>query len=243
MSIETTRATTATTTAPGTGTGQAAGRLPDLTILSQPDSPAAEAYRTLRTNIKFATSDGSDQPARCILLADTGVGADRPTIAANLAVALAQAGAATLLIDADLRHPGQHTLFGAANEAGASTFLRGQDSTLPLLATAVPNLSLLPAGPPPPNPAELLAADRFRLLVALAREAAAYTIIDAAPVTAVADALAIAAAADGVLLIVRAGRTRRPAAQRAKEQLLRVGANLLGVILTDAKLERERYRY
>jgi capsular exopolysaccharide synthesis family protein len=244
VSIETTRATTTTTNTPGNGTGQAAGRLPDLTILSQPDSPAAEAYRTLRTNIKFATpAGGSDQPARSILLADTGVGADRPAIAANLAIALAQAGDSTLLIDADLRHPGQHTLFGAANDAGASTFLRGQEGTLPLLATAVPNLSLLTAGPPPPNPAELLAADRFRLLLALAREAAAYTIIDAPPVTAVADALAIAAAADGVLLIVRAGRTRRPAAQRAKEQLLRVGANLLGVILADAKLDRGVYRY
>ena len=89
----------------------------------------------------------------------------------------------------------------------------------------------------------MLAADRFRVLLALARDAAAFVIVDAPPVTAVADALAVAAAVDGVLLIVRAGRTRRAAAQRAKEQLLRVGANLLGVVLTDARVGRGEYRY
>jgi non-specific protein-tyrosine kinase len=224
----------------GSANATTAGRAPDLAVLNAPESPEAEAFRALRANIKFA---GGEIPPRAILLADAGAGAERPVIAANLAAALAQAGDPTLLIDADLRQPSLHRLFGLGNDEGISTFLRDGRGTLPLVPTAVPNLTLLTAGPTPPGPAELLASDRFRLLLALAREAAAFVIIDAPPVTAVADALAIAAAADGTLLIVRAGKTRRPAAQRAKEQLLRVGANLLGVVLTGAKAGREEYKY
>ena len=221
-----------------TNSATGSGRLPDLAIFGE--GPAAEAYRSLRANIKFA---GGDARARVVLLADSGVGEGRPAVAANLAVALAQAGDTTLLLDADLRRPAQHAIFGAANDRGVSTFLRGAEGTLPTLPTAVLNLILLPAGPTPPGPAELLASDRFRLLLALARESATFVIVDAPPVSAVADALGIAAAADGTLLLVRAGQTRRAAAQRAKEQLLRVGATLLGVVLTDAKPERGAYRY
>jgi capsular exopolysaccharide synthesis family protein len=239
VSIETTPAV-ATPTAPST-----AGRRPDLAVLTRPDSPEAEAFRALRASVKFSHT-GGDQPARSILLADAGAGAERPAVAANLAAALALAGDATLLIDADLRRPTLHALFDLPNDDGVATYLRGapgRDGALPVQATAVPNLLLLPAGPPPPDPAELLASDRFRILLALAREAAAFVIVDAPPVTAVADALSVAAAVDGVLLIVRSGRTRRTAAQRAKEQLLRVGANLLGVVLTHAPAAPGEYRY
>ena len=213
---------------------------PALAMLSQPTSPAAEAFRALRANLKFA---GGDRPPRVILLADTGTGEGRASVVANLAVALAQAGDPTLLIDADLRQPRQHAIFGVQNVAGVSTFLRGEGDALPLMATAVPDLSLLPAGPAPSNPAELLAAARCVTMLARAREAATFVIIDAPPISAVADALALAAAVDGVLLIVRAGKTRRPTAQRVKEQLERVGANLLGAVLTDAKVERGAYKY
>lgn len=229
-----------TTSQPGRVVPDGVGRRPDLAVLEQPDSPAAEAFRALRANVKFASPE---RPARSILLADAAINPERPTIAANLAAALAAAGDTTLLIDADLRRPSQHAIFGVANDQGVATFLRERAATLPVVATAVPGLALLPAGPTPPDPAELLASDRFRILLALARETAEYVIVDAPPVTAVADALAVAAAVDGVLLIVRAGRTRRAAAQHAKEQLLRVGANLLGVVLTDAKLGRGAYRY
>ncbi len=211
-----------------------------LATLSAPDSPTAEAFRALRANIKFAGGEGSP---RVILLADTGSGAARPTTAANLAIALAQAGDPTILIDADLRQPGLHRLLGVPGDAGVSTFLRETGEEPPLVPTSVPGLRLLPAGTVPPNPAELLASDRFRALLAWAREAATFVIIDAPPVTAVSDALAIAAIADGTLLVVRAGHTRRPAAQRAKEGLERVGATILGVVLTDTKAERGEYKY
>lgn len=217
-----------------------AGRQPDLAMLSQPTSPVAEAFRALRANLKFA---GGDKPPRAILLADTGTGEGRALVAANLAVALAQAGDPTLLIDADLRQSRQHELFGVANASGLSTFLRDDSNALPTVATAVPNLSLLPAGPTPSNPAELLASARGPFLLARAREAATFIIFDAPPISAVADALALATIADGVLLVVRAGKTRRPAAQRVKDQLERVGATILGVVLTDAPTERGSYKY
>jgi capsular exopolysaccharide synthesis family protein len=177
------------------------------------------------------------------LLADTGTGEGRALVAANLAVALAQAGDTTLLIDADLRQSRQHELFGVSNASGVSTFLRGEGESLPIVATAVPNLSLLPAGPTPPNPAELLAGARSPIMLARAREAATFVILDAPPLSAIADALALGTIADGVLLVIRAGKTRRPAAQRVKDQLERVGANILGVILTDAPTERGTYKY
>lgn len=227
-------------TAPATN--DPTGRLPDLAVLARPDSPEAEAIRALRANVKFADGEGM-LPARSILLADTGMGQDRPALAANLAAALALAGDATLLVDADLRHPAQHTLFGLPNDEGVATFLRGRETALPARPTAVSGLTLLTAGPTPPDPAELLASDRFRALLSLARETAEFVIVDAPPITAVADALGIATAVDGVLLVIRAGRTRRPAAQRAKEQLTRVGATLLGVVLADAPVQRGEYRY
>jgi capsular exopolysaccharide synthesis family protein len=200
----------------------------------------AEAFRALHANLQFASGHN---PPRAILLADTGTGEGRALVAANLAVALAQAGDATLLIDADLRQGRQHEHFGVSNAAGVSTYLRGEGEALPIAATAVPNLSLLPAGPTPPNPAELLAAAGGPRLLARAREAATFVIRDAPPVSAVADALALATIADGVLLVVRAGKTRRPAAQRVKDQLTRVGATILGVVLTDAPTDRSTYKY
>ncbi len=219
----------------------AASHPSDLAVLTAPTSAEAEAFRTLRANIKFA---GDGTPPQVILLADTGAGATRPAVAANLAAALALAGDDTLLIDADLRHPSLHQLFNVSNERGLATTLSDPAAVpLPASATAVEHLQLLPAGPTLSNPAELLASDRFRALLALAREQATFIVIDAPPITAVADALTIAPSADATLLIVRAGHTRRPAAQRAKEQLERVGAHLLGVVLTDAKVSSSEYRY
>ena len=218
------------------------GRLPDLDDSQPPDSAAAEAYRTLRTNIKFATpAGGSDQPARSILLADTGAGADRPAIAANLASGLAQAGDSTLLIDADLRQPRLQRLFGTANEPGCDLPARARGRV-----TAPGDRG---AEPEPPDgraaaaeSRRIAGRDSFRLL--LARRAKP----PPTPSLTRRQSPRRRRARDRRRRRRHAadragGRTRRPAAQRAKEQLLRVGANLLGVILTDAKLDRGVYRY
>jgi len=215
-------------------------------MLADPQSPAAEAYRTLRVNIQFASPD---KPLRTILATSTSPEDGKSTTLANLGIALAETGASTLLIDADLRRPHLHRLFGLPNEAGlTSLVLAGATGVptpadLPIQATRVPNLGLLSSGPVPPNPAELLASRRMADLLALLAEQATYVLIDTPPVIAVADAAVLAPRVDGVLLVVRAGKTRRDLAAKARRMLDQVKANILGVVLTDATLEGQAYDY
>lgn len=216
-------------------------------MLTDPRSPAAEAYRALRVNIQFASPD---KPLRTILATSTSPEDGKSTTLANLAIALAEAGAATLLVDCDLRRPSLHTLFGVANEQGlTSLILAGAAgvaptlAALPIVPTAVENLHLLPSGPIPPNPAEVLASRRMSDLLVLLAERATYVLIDSPPVIAVADAAVLAPRVDGVLLVVRAGKTRRDLAVKARKMLEQVQARLLGVVLTDATLDSAAYDY
>jgi len=211
-------------------------------MVNEPRSPAAEAYRTLRVNIQFASPD---KPLKTILATSTSPEEGKSTTIANLAIALAETGAPTLLVDCDLRRPSLHTLFGLPNEAGlTSLMLAGTDlaaGSLPLQATGVENLRLLTSGPLPPNPAELLASRRMSELLVLLAEQATYVLIDTPPIIAVADAAVPAARVDGVLLVVRAGKTRRDLALKARKMLDHVKANVVGVIITDARLEGSAY--
>ncbi len=214
-------------------------------LVSDPRSAAAEAYRTLRVNIQFASPD---HPLRTILATSAGPDDGKSTTLANLAIALAETGAPTLLVDCDLRRPSLHTLFGLPNESGlTSLMLAGTampDATgLPLQTTAVPNLRLLPSGPLPPNPAELLASRRMADLLTLLAAQATYVLFDTPPILAVADAAVLAPRVDGVLLVVRAGKTRRDLAVKARKMLEQVKANLVGAVLTDATLEGSAYAY
>ena len=217
----------------------------DLVLVSDPRSAAAEAYRTLRVNIQFASPD---HPLRTILATSAGPDDGKSTTLANLAIALAETGAPTLLVDCDLRRPSLHTLFGLPNEAGLTSLMLAGTAMpdaagLPLQATAVPNLRLLPSGPLPPNPAELLASRRMADLLLLLAEQATYVLFDTPPILAVADAAVLAPRVDGVLLVVRAGKTRRDLAVKARKMLEQVKANLVGAVLTDATLEGLAYAY
>ena len=217
----------------------------DLVLVSDPRSAAAEAYRTLRVNIQFASPD---HPLRTILATSAGPDDGKSTTLANLAIALAETGAPTLLVDCDLRRPSLHTLFGLPNEAGLTSLMLAGTAMpdaagLPLQATVVPNLRLLPSGPLPPNPAELLASRRMADLLLLLAEQATYVLFDTPPILAVADAAVLAPRVDGVLLVVRAGKTRRDLAVKARKMLDQVKANLVGAVLTDATLEGAAYAY
>lgn len=217
----------------------------DLVLVSDPRSAAAEAYRTLRVNIQFASPD---HPLRTILATSAGPDDGKSTTLANLAIALAETGAPTLLVDCDLRRPSLHTLFGLPNEAGLTSLMLAGTAMpdaagLPLQATVVPNLRLLPSGPLPPNPAELLASRRMADLLTLLAEQATYVLFDTPPILAVADAAVLAPRVDGVLLVVRAGKTRRDLAVKARKMLEQVKANLVGAVLTDATLEGSAYAY
>lgn len=213
-----------------------------LVTLSAPRSPIAEAYRLLRTNFQFAAVD---RPLRRIVITSPGPGDGKSTTAANLAVVFAQGGKNVILVDADLRRPQQHRIFQRTASYGLSTAL--VDAATPLTSflqpTDVPGLRLLTSGPIPPNPAELLGSQRMAQLMQVLNQEADMVIVDSPPVLSVADAAILANAADGVVLVADAGRTRREMARRAKESLERAGANLLGMVLNRMTRQTSGYYY
>jgi non-specific protein-tyrosine kinase len=218
---------------------------PALVASSDPRSAAAEAYRALRTNIQFASPD---KPLKTLLATSTSPEDGKSTTLANLAITLAETGARTLLVDCDLRRPAQHALFGLPNEVGLTSLMLGTPGTLApdrlgVQATPVSNLGVLTSGPVPPNPAELLASRRMAEILSTLAGLADYVLFDTPPVIAVTDAAILAPHVDGVLLIVRAGKTKRDLAVKAKQILAQVNAPLLGVVLNDATLDAKAYGY
>ena len=213
---------------------------PDLVTLSNPRSAAAEAYRTLRTNIQLSSIDS---PIRALLVTSASADEGKSTTLANLAVAFAQAGQRVVLVDSDLRRPSLHTIFGAANERGLTSMLLEDDAAAPLVATSVEGLRLLPSGPIPPNPSELLGSKRIENAIERLKADADLLLFDAPPALAVSDAAVLSRRVDAVMLIVSAGRTKRDHATRARQVLERAGARLLGVVLTNASIEEAVYSY
>jgi capsular exopolysaccharide synthesis family protein len=201
-----------------------------LAAILYPRSPAAEAYRTLRTNIEFASVDA---PARMILVTSAIPGEGKTTTAANLAAVFAQAGHTTLLVDADLRKPGAHKIFDLPNAQGLTNLLRTDDVTVRDLAqpTEQEHLSVLTTGPLPPNPAELLRSARMHTVLERLAASAEFVIVDSPPLQAVTDAAILSSLVDGTVLVVDAGRTRSGAVRNGRETLAKVGARVLGVTL------------
>jgi capsular exopolysaccharide synthesis family protein len=199
-----------------------------LISVADPRSPAAEAYRVLRTNLGLGEPGAA---TRMLAVAAPGPGEGASEVAANLAVVTAQAGRRVVLVDADLRRPTQHALFGVSAETGLSVALRDDPAAPapPLTASGVAGLQLLVAGPVPPDPAECLGGPRLRALLALLREQADVVILDLPPVTAVTDAAVVAPHTDGLLLVLAAGRSRRDETRRARGLMDQVGARVLGV--------------
>jgi tyrosine-protein kinase len=202
-----------------------------LAMIVYPRSSVAEAFRALRASVDFIGT--SVAPIRTLMVASASAGEGKTTVAANLAIASAQAGTRTILVDADLRQPGIHAMFGLGNGAGLSTVLRpDRNEPDPFLQTTdEPNLMVLTSGPIPASPADLLGSPRIVQLTARFLERADLVIFDSPPIRAVADAAMLARMVDGVLLVVSTGETRRGAARIAAETLARVGANVLGVVM------------
>ena len=208
---------------------------PDLITLTDPRSPAAEAYRTLRTNLTFAALD---KPIETLVVTSAAPDEGKSTVLANLAVTMAQGERRVILLDADLRRPGLHEIFGSANERGLTTMIV-EETALddpPLIDVGVENLWLVPSGPLPPNPADILGSRRMEEAIAALKARADVVLIDAPPVVAVTDAVVLGTKVDGVLLVVCAGRTRREHAQRARELLERVHVRIVGAVLNNAPL-------
>ncbi len=219
-----------------------------LVAYAEPKSAAAEAYRTLRTNITFASPD---KPVHVIMATSTSPDDGKSTTIANLAITFAASGASTVLVDGDLRRPHLHTIFGLPNEQGLTTVVvdmaraatGGATPTIPLQNTQVANLQVLTSGPVPPNPAEILSSQRMTELLEMLRGKADYVLIDTPPIIAVTDAAVLASRVDGVLLVVNAGKTKRELAIKARDMLKQVNANVIGVVLNNAQVDKSAYAY
>lgn len=212
-----------------------------LATLLYPRSSVAEGYRTLRANIEFSSVDA---PIQTLLVSSAMPGEGKTVTAANLAVAFAQAGRRVLLIDADLRKPGVHLLFGLPNFHGLTTLLRRSESTIETVAqrTEQDNLRVVTTGPLPPNPAELLGSQRMRAVLNLLQGQFDLLVFDSPPLQAVADASILSSFVDGTILVIDATKSRRRPVRHARETLERAGAHLLGAVLNRVSAKaREGY--
>ncbi|HEX5475286.1 MAG TPA: polysaccharide biosynthesis tyrosine autokinase [Vicinamibacterales bacterium] len=201
----------------------------------------AEAFRGVRTNVLFSSAE---EGSRSIVVTSTGPGEGKTTVAVNLAVGFAQAGQRVLLIDADMRRPRVHDVFGQSQEPGLSNLMVGNaKASESVRKCTVPNLWVLTAGRIPPNPAELLGSVRFRDFLGSLKEHFDWVIIDSPPVMAVTDATIAANSASGVVFVVGAEMTSRHAAKTAIEQLAHGRVHFVGAVLNRVELEKNAYYY
>ena len=206
-----------------------------------PKSPISEQYRTIRTNIQFA---GVDREIRTIMVTSSNPGVGKSTTAANLAVVFSQQGKRTLLVDADMRKPTVHYTFNLNNTIGLTNVLtRKMELMEAVNITDDKNLFVLPSGPIPPNPAELLGSKRMKDTMEDIQKEFDIVIMDTPPVLAVTDAQIIANYCDGTVLVVSSGNTEIDNAQKAKEVLSNTSTKLLGAVLNQKKVNKENQYY
>jgi polysaccharide biosynthesis transport protein len=216
----------------------------ELVAQHLPKSQMSEAFRALRTALLLSRPD---HPPQVILVTSALPREGKTTVAANLAVTLAQLGDKTVLVDADLRKPGVGRLLnlGSSKYAGLSSYLAGA-STLDLVSvphSSVPNLTAIPTGPLPPNPADLLSSHKLSEIIAELRTKYKFVVIDSPPIMAATDAVILSVQADGVLLVVRSGETSKVAFTRARDLLMSVKCHLLGVVLNAVNASAPDYYY
>lgn len=207
--------------------------------LTQPRSIVSESFRSLRTNLEFSSVD---QPMKIVLVTSLNPSEGKTTIASNLAVVVSSSGKRTLLLDADMRHPSVHRFFNVPNRVGLSDLLRGklelEDVTTSV--PAVPSLTIISSGSLPPNPAELLASNKMNQILADLKLRYDIIIIDSSPMV-VSDPQILANRVDGVLYVVRPGKTRGHRAAASIQQLRRVNARLIGVVFNQIKTKQDAY--
>ncbi len=213
----------------------------DLAVFKDPSSLAAEACRSIRTNMLFIAAQ---KEFSLFSVTSPGPQDGKTTVAINLAVTMAQAGGKILLIDTDMRRPRIHRSFGLKSDKGISSVIAGDTPLKDAISKSeVPSLDVLPCGPMPPNPAELLHTERFRQILAECRSSYDRVILDSPPIGPVTDPAIIGGVTDGVVLVLRAGHTTREATQFARRQLGDAGARILGLVINQTDRKGGRYGY
>ena len=212
----------------------------DLTVVHSPKSTSSESFRGIRTALLFS----STAPPRVILVSSAGAGEGKTLCAANLAAAMAQNGDRVALLDCDMRRPRVHRVFELSREKGMSDIMVGTNKAEEvILPSRVENLNVIPSGPISPAPSEILGSTHMVSLIEELREKYDRVIIDSPPITAVTDSLILAKYADGLMLVIRAGKTPRQVVRNALTQLREINANILGAIINGVKVERYGYYY
>lgn len=213
-----------------------------LLTIAEPRSNFSECFRVLRTNLQFSAFD---RPLQTLLVTSPQPTEGKSTAAANLGVVFAQAGRRVVVVDTDLRRPILHKIFDLPNDWGLTgalfgEYLQPKDALFP---TAVDNLYVVPSGPLPPNPSEILGSQRMETFINDLKQRADVIIFDTPPLLTVADSTVLATKVDGVVIIADSGSTRREALQKAAESLRQVGAHILGTILNRVDTRAEGYYY
>jgi capsular exopolysaccharide synthesis family protein len=216
--------------------------MPNLITLTNSRAPAAEAYRALRTNLMFYSLD---TPISTLVITSPVPDESKSNVAANLAVTLAQGGHQTILVDCDMRKPVQHELWGLKNDCGLTNMLLDKSAfeNPPLQSSGVDNLAILTSGDLPPNPADVIGSKRMDEVIEALKTTAEYVLFDVPPALAVTDAALLGLKVDGLVLVLRAGASRRDHAARAKAELERLKVPLIGTVLVNAPRDRAMGKY
>ncbi len=208
----------------------------------RPQSQMAESYRALRTSLLLSNLGA---PPKVIMITSARPQEGKTTTSINTAIVLAQKGVRVLLIDADLRRPSIHKTLGMGPRSGLSNVLTGSATVQQTITTSpiLPNLFIMPAGTPPPNPAELLASSNMRDLILELREQYDHIVIDTPPTLSVTDAVVLSPRADATILVIRSGHTTKQALRRSRDILMQVNAHVAGVLLNAVDLTSPDYYY
>jgi capsular exopolysaccharide synthesis family protein len=206
-----------------------------------PKSPISEQYRTIRTNIQFASID---KEFKTLMVTSSGPGEGKSTTVANLAVVLAQQGKRVLLVDGDLRKPTVHYTFKVSNIYGLTNVLTRQTTLKEaVVTTKIPDVDVLPSGPVPPNPSELIDSKAMTHVIEEAKTLYDFVLFDTPPIMAVTDGQLLAHRVDGVILVVSSGKTEIELAIKSKELLQNANAKILGTVLNAKEVRNDNYYY
>lgn len=213
----------------------------ELLAFSAPHSLFSETLRNIRTSILLSSSG---KPPKSIAITSPNADEGKTTFSTNVAIALSQTGAKVIVVDGDLRKPNIHKVFSDKNETGLSSFLSGNIPLEPIIKkTEIPNLTYILSGPIPPNPSELLGSTFFKTAIKSLGEKFDYIIVDCPPVIPFSDPLILSSTIEGIVLVVREGKTVKKALQQATASLLQVNAKILGVVVNGVNMQKSDYAY
>ncbi|MEM9694640.1 MAG: polysaccharide biosynthesis tyrosine autokinase, partial [Myxococcota bacterium] len=211
---------------------------PELLVHNEPFSAMAEAARSIRTNLVFMSPD---KPFEVLLVTSAVASEGKTTVASAIATAIAQSGQRVALFDCDFRRPRVHRIFDIDLEEGLTLAMVENNFDEVIHETEVPNLSVVPSGPIPPNPAELLLSERFQKLIDHARTRFDRIVIDSPPIAAVTDPAILSTIADATVVVVRAHRTRKEAVRHVRRTLGGVGGKVVGAVLNAVDFSKSQY--